>query len=335
MNLKNVLIGAATLLAVTPAARAADAILGAEPEAQDHVTVCDAFGTGYFYIPGTETCLQIGGYVRHDLRGGELLGRDTDGDGAGDAWSARTRFSLRLSTAADTDIGALKTFVDARFNVVNGVSTAPVLYAAYIDVAGFRIGKDESSFVTFSGKAGAVLNDDLIPYGSYETQLISYSFDAGNGFSALMALEDDGGDGEGYVPNAVLGVKYKGDAFSASLTGAYDEAAEDAVLKARVDGKIGAVSLFLMGAWNSGDTANFYANWRGDWALWTGASVKLADSATLNAQVSLTEREDFAAAAGVGFKLASGFTVTPELAYSDRAGSSQRFGGMVRFQRSF
>ncbi len=35
-----------------------------EPEPVEYVRVCDAYGTGYFYIPGTETCLQIGGYVR-------------------------------------------------------------------------------------------------------------------------------------------------------------------------------------------------------------------------------------------------------------------------------
>ncbi|MCX7305231.1 MAG: porin [Hyphomicrobiales bacterium] len=29
----------------------------------EYVRVCDTYGTGYFYIPGTETCLQIGGYA--------------------------------------------------------------------------------------------------------------------------------------------------------------------------------------------------------------------------------------------------------------------------------
>jgi len=29
----------------------------------EYVRICDAFGTGFYYIPGTETCLQIGGRV--------------------------------------------------------------------------------------------------------------------------------------------------------------------------------------------------------------------------------------------------------------------------------
>ena len=34
-------------------------------EADGYVRVCDAYGAGFFYIPGTETCLRIGGGVRY------------------------------------------------------------------------------------------------------------------------------------------------------------------------------------------------------------------------------------------------------------------------------
>ena len=64
MKIKSLLLGSAAALAVTSGAQAADAIMAAQPEPVDYVKVCDAFGTGYFYIPGTETCLRIHGYVR-------------------------------------------------------------------------------------------------------------------------------------------------------------------------------------------------------------------------------------------------------------------------------
>ena len=35
----------------------------AEPSDQ-YAHVCDAFGAGFWYIPNTDTCLAIGGYVR-------------------------------------------------------------------------------------------------------------------------------------------------------------------------------------------------------------------------------------------------------------------------------
>ena len=59
MNIKSLLIGSAAALAAVSGAQAADAIVAAAPEPMDYVKVCDAFGTGYFYIPGTETCLRL------------------------------------------------------------------------------------------------------------------------------------------------------------------------------------------------------------------------------------------------------------------------------------
>ncbi|MBX4869589.1 porin, partial [Rhizobium leguminosarum] len=64
MNIKSLLLGSAAALAVVSGAQAADAIVAAEPEPVEYVRVCDAYGTGYFYIPGTETCLKIEGYIR-------------------------------------------------------------------------------------------------------------------------------------------------------------------------------------------------------------------------------------------------------------------------------
>ncbi len=64
MNIKSLLLGSAAALAAVSGAQAADAIVAAEPEPMEYVRVCDAFGTGYFYIPGTETCLKIGGFIR-------------------------------------------------------------------------------------------------------------------------------------------------------------------------------------------------------------------------------------------------------------------------------
>ncbi len=63
MKLKALLLGSATALAVAGSAQAAD-FSAAEPV--DYVRVCDAFGTGYWYIPGTDTCLKIWGFVRWD-----------------------------------------------------------------------------------------------------------------------------------------------------------------------------------------------------------------------------------------------------------------------------
>ena len=63
MNMKT-LLGTAAGLMVASGAYAADLPGEAAPAAVDYVKVCDAYGAGFFYIPGTETCLQMSGRVR-------------------------------------------------------------------------------------------------------------------------------------------------------------------------------------------------------------------------------------------------------------------------------
>jgi hypothetical protein len=65
MKLKTLFLGTAAAFAVTGGAQAADLALAVEPI--DYVKVCDAFGTGYYYIPGTDTCLKISGDIRLDV----------------------------------------------------------------------------------------------------------------------------------------------------------------------------------------------------------------------------------------------------------------------------
>ncbi|WP_443216786.1 porin, partial [Rhizobium sp. Root1203] len=53
VNLRYAFLGSAIALASPSFANAADAIVAAEPEPAEYVRVCDAYGTTYFYIPGT------------------------------------------------------------------------------------------------------------------------------------------------------------------------------------------------------------------------------------------------------------------------------------------
>ena len=67
---------------------------------------------------------------------------------------------------------------------------------AYIELGGFRVGKTDSLFSTFTGYSSGVSNDGLVPYGPFGTHQIAYTFTGGNGFTAAIALEEGGG-GEG------------------------------------------------------------------------------------------------------------------------------------------
>ena len=61
---RNLILGsAAALLAVGPA-QAAD--LPVKAKAVEYVSICSLYGAGFFYIPGTDTCIKLGGYLRVD-----------------------------------------------------------------------------------------------------------------------------------------------------------------------------------------------------------------------------------------------------------------------------
>ena len=65
MKFRTLLLGTAAAMTLAGAAQAADLAIAVEPI--DYVKICDAFGVGYWYIPGTDTCLKIGGYVQLDV----------------------------------------------------------------------------------------------------------------------------------------------------------------------------------------------------------------------------------------------------------------------------
>src|SRR6266536_4306528 len=59
---KSLLLGGAASLIAVAGAHAAD--LPAKAKAVEYVKVCSFYGAGFFYIPGTDTCIKIGGYLR-------------------------------------------------------------------------------------------------------------------------------------------------------------------------------------------------------------------------------------------------------------------------------
>ena len=63
---KSLLLGTAAVLATVAGAQAADLPTRKAAPVQ-YVKICDAYGAGFFYIPGTDTCLRVGGLVLADL----------------------------------------------------------------------------------------------------------------------------------------------------------------------------------------------------------------------------------------------------------------------------
>src|ERR1700735_5631083 len=65
---KSLLLGTAAGFVVVAGAQAADMPVKARPV--QYVKICTLYGDGYYYIPGSDTCIKIGGFVQMDLASG-------------------------------------------------------------------------------------------------------------------------------------------------------------------------------------------------------------------------------------------------------------------------
>ncbi|MBZ9744746.1 porin [Mesorhizobium sp. CO1-1-7] len=397
MNIKSLLLGSAAALIAVSGARAADAVVVAEPEPAEYVKICDVYGAGYFYIPGTETCLRVGGYIREDIGvgdGGSFDGVNhvTDhqhGDDDSTYWK-QTRFTLKTWTGQETELGTLKTYTEYRINFGNSYgdygtpglagnteanpnaggdgwqarNKTSALEFAWIQLGGLRVGADESAFDTFIGYAGNVINDTIVPYGNFQTNVIQYYFDAGNGFSAVVSLEEGSGEVgtiDSYVPHVVGGLKWTQG--WGALTGvvAYDSNYEEVAGKVRLDVNVSnELSLFAMVGYGSDNNLNdptnnidalgrgFYKQWGGNWAVWGGGTYKFNEKTSFNLQASYDDWKDIGVAANVAYTVVPGFTITAEADWQRvgqgaidnqsvwvNATKKNNVGGLLRFQRDF
>ena len=62
---KSLLLGTAAGLVAVAGAQAADMPVKAKPVL--YVKICSLYGDGFYYIPGTDICLKLGGYVRSQI----------------------------------------------------------------------------------------------------------------------------------------------------------------------------------------------------------------------------------------------------------------------------
>jgi hypothetical protein len=177
-------LGSAAGLAAVAGAQAADLPM-AEPV--EYVRICDTYGAGFFYIPGTETCLRVSGLVRAEYLYYDEPDRKHNGRYNTNDFAFRARGRVNFDARTATEYGLLRSYIryqiDTR-SLPSGTGGA-LLDKAYIQFAGFTGGYNDSMF-------------DFKPYPSYSGMLVSdistlmaaYTAQFGNGFSATFAVED-------------------------------------------------------------------------------------------------------------------------------------------------
>jgi hypothetical protein len=222
---KSLILGSAAGLIAMSGAQAAD--LPVKAKAVEYVRICSLYGAGFWYIPGTDTCIKLGGYLRVDTTfntGTGAYGQPAyAGDGGQmnryrDYFLARSRMALTVDTRTATEYGVVRTFAQADFQFQNNGSYNPALTAAapyagggitsaflstagggyvavemvFLQFAGFTFGKSASAYATpWHGYPG---NNNSYLMGGHDTVTgvnnIQYTAQFGNGVSGTIGLDD-------------------------------------------------------------------------------------------------------------------------------------------------
>jgi Porin subfamily len=158
---KSLVLGSSAALLAMSGAQAAD--LPVKAKAVEYVRICSLYGAGFFYIPGTDTCIKLGGYMRIDttFNGGVYDAPAWSGDlGQGNRFAdyinSRSRMALTVDTRTATEYGVVRTFMQGDFQFQNFGNSSPS-----------SLGSTAATPVTASATGG--LNSGLLssPGGGY------------------------------------------------------------------------------------------------------------------------------------------------------------------------
>jgi len=203
-TLKSLLLGTAAGLVAIAGAQAAD--LPVKAKAVQYVKICSLYGAGFYYIPGTDTCLKVGGFVRADYyvnsnsSGG--FAQLTTYNRRTNYLGTRARAAITLDVRSQTAYGTLRSYTRFGVNANDsgqspgggGLGTSLYLQYAYIQFAGFTFGLAKSFFDTYAIDA-VHTNHRFITSATTDSSgvdLLAYTASFGNGVTATLSLEGTG-----------------------------------------------------------------------------------------------------------------------------------------------
>jgi hypothetical protein len=358
MNIKSLLLGSAAAFAVVSGAQAADAVVAAEPEPMEYVKVCDAYGTGFFYIPGTETCLKIGGQLRFEKKFKKIGNQD-------DVYSIHSRIRLNVEAKNDSEWGTVYSWQRIQGDQTNN-SSQDLKWYYYFGIGGLEFGNYDSQWQKFFGYGGFTDDGGVYTYDENfgQRQYVSYTAEFGS-IKAFISLDNDNNEydaggiehndtglagygyqvwgtedssnpvhrGRKYMPDVSAGATATlGDWQVAGGLG-YDESDESVALKGLVAGNFGMFGVRFMPMWSSSNE-NIYMNYDGFSAI-LGFNAQVTDTITLSKDIQFWDDGSFRIVGDVNWKVATGFSVLLEGIYADPDNGPKTKTGMLRFQRVF
>jgi hypothetical protein len=196
---KSLLLGTAAGLMAVAGAQGAELPVKAAPV--QYVKICTLYGDGFYYIPGTDICLKIGGYVR-----GEYF-YNYGASGTNGPWQSpsgfkdrfdgndflmRTRAYAWFDSRQQTEYGTLRSYLQIGVNYDSPLSTTTSFSAnrAFIQFAGFTVGTAQSFFDFYSAPASSYFAPPSSDTGDSGWKVFAYTAQFGNGVSTTFSFEE-------------------------------------------------------------------------------------------------------------------------------------------------
>src|SRR5664279_1691242 len=141
MTIRNIILGSAAVL-VAGNAQAAD--LPVKAKAVEYVKICSQYGAGFWFIPGTDTCIKLGGYFRADTTfNGSSHGQPAWSGDLGEQnryhgyFLSRSRMALTVDTRTASEYGVVHTFGqgDFQFEMPGPATVNPAIIGQQIPTA--------------------------------------------------------------------------------------------------------------------------------------------------------------------------------------------------------
>jgi hypothetical protein len=186
--------------------------------------VCDAFGAGFWYIPGTDTCIRIGGELEF-----RVFFEEDDIYHNSSNWFFRTQFDLDVTTKAMTDWGPLTTYLNLTTNSDVEKSDDSYVYADeyYLSLGPVLLGRTQSSFDVAGGGYTKNYNDTSVAdLSDHKVDQVQLSW-AINGFGLVLALERPtdrwGSSATSDLPDLVAALSASGTGWEAAVSFLYSD----------------------------------------------------------------------------------------------------------------
>jgi len=201
---KSLLLGSAAGLVAVTAGQAADLPVKAKPV--EYVRICSLYGAGFYYMPGTDMCIKIGGWVRTEAVWGNDNGTLAFGQFAGQQnlrttnnFATRARGYITADAREQTAYGTARAYIDVGIstndvgtNASEGVGVAPSIFSsnrAFIQWAGITTGLTQSFYDFYSSPAVAYRGLPSEDSGDGGWWVTAYTAQLGNGLSATISAE--------------------------------------------------------------------------------------------------------------------------------------------------